>query len=166
MSQIIQSKLATYVRSFVFGVEDSLVSTAGLLSGVAVANVPKQTIILTGIVLIFVEAFSMAMGSFLSESSAEDYINKRHVGHRMSVRASGIMFFSYFISGFIPLVPYLLMPVVYAFWVSIFVSLTALFALGLVTGRITGMNAFRQGMRMLMIGGVALIVGVVVGMVV
>ena len=53
--------------------EDSLVSTVGLLSGVAVANVPMTTILLTGLILIFVEAISMAAGSFLSEYSAEGY---------------------------------------------------------------------------------------------
>jgi VIT1/CCC1 family predicted Fe2+/Mn2+ transporter len=50
-----------YLRNFIFGVEDSLVSTVGLLSGVAVAGVASRTILLTGVVLIFVEAFSMAV---------------------------------------------------------------------------------------------------------
>ena len=57
-------KTALYLRNFIFGVEDSLVSTVGLLSGVAVANVDQATIFLTGMVLIFVEAFSMGVGSF------------------------------------------------------------------------------------------------------
>lgn len=158
-----QSKFAAYVRNFIFGVEDSLVSTAGLLSGVAAANIPKETIIVTGVVLIFVEAFSMAMGSFLSESSAEDYLRKRHVPHHVSIRASIIMFFSYFISGFIPLFPYLVWPVEYSFWISIGISLIALFALGTVSARMINTNPLRQGIRMFLIGGIALIVGVVVG---
>ena len=41
----------TYLRSFIFGVEDSLVSTVGLLSGVAIANASRDTILLTGTVV-------------------------------------------------------------------------------------------------------------------
>ena len=65
----------SYFRNFIFGVEDSLVSTVGLLSGIAIADVPGHTIFLTGVVLIFVEAFSMAAGTFLSEYSAEEDSN-------------------------------------------------------------------------------------------
>ena len=57
--------LAGYLRAFVFGVEDSLASTVGLLSGIAIAGAGRETILMTGIVLIFVEAFSMAIGDFL-----------------------------------------------------------------------------------------------------
>ena len=49
---------ALYIRNFVFGVEDSLASTVGLLSGIATAGVNASTIVVTGAVLIFVEAFS------------------------------------------------------------------------------------------------------------
>ena len=69
-----RSVSASYIRNFVFGVEDSLVSTVGLLSGVAIAGVEQKYIFITGLILIFVEAFSMAVGSFLSEESAEKYI--------------------------------------------------------------------------------------------
>lgn len=63
---------ALYVRTFVFGVEDSLVSTVGLLSGLAIAGAARGTIILSGVTLIFVEAFSMGIGSLLSEHQKED----------------------------------------------------------------------------------------------
>ena len=61
----------SYLRNFVFGVEDSLVSTVGLLSGIAIAGMNRESIFATGVVLIFVEAVSMAAGSFLAETSAE-----------------------------------------------------------------------------------------------
>ena len=60
----------SYVRSFAFGVEDGLVSTVGLLAGVSTADVSRRDILITGAILIVVEAFSMATGSFLSESEA------------------------------------------------------------------------------------------------
>ena len=60
-----KDSFAHYFSSFIFGVEDSLVSTVGLLSGVAVAGVTRTDIFITGIILIFVEAFSMGVGNFL-----------------------------------------------------------------------------------------------------
>ena len=163
-SGILQKDGASYVRNFIFGVEDSLVSTVGLLSGIAIANVPRPTIFLTGVVLIFVEAFSMAVGSFLSEYSAEEYARRAVIPMRRSVLGGIIMFFAYFISGFIPLLPYVLAqntPI--AFRVSIALSLAALFTLGFIGGKITRVRLWRSAFRMAIIGGIAIAVGILAG---
>src|SRR3989338_10857409 len=107
-NQTQRNKSASYIRSFVFGVEDSLVSTVGLLSGVAITGASAKTIFVTGIVLIFVEAFSMGAGSFLAEHSADDYEFKSAPSARKSMLDGLIMFVSYFIDGFIPLFSYLM----------------------------------------------------------
>lgn len=154
---------AVYIRNFIFGVEDSLVSTVGLLSGVAAAGVTRDTILLTGIVLIFVEAFSMAAGSFLSEQSAEEYENRGGATLTSSLKAGLIMFVSYFVSGFIPLFPYLVSDVGRAFWLSICFSLASLFVLGLVGARFSEASMLKSALRMFVVGGVAIGVGVLVG---
>jgi VIT1/CCC1 family predicted Fe2+/Mn2+ transporter len=154
---------AAYMRNFVFGVEDSLVSTVGLLSGIAVAGVPRRTLILTGIVLIFVEAFSMAVGSFLSEHSAAEYMDNSEMPAKTSMIGGIIMFFSYFISGFIPLLPYLIFSGYYALWISIVLALLSLFALGLISAKISGARVLRHSFRMLSMGGFAVLVGAAVG---
>jgi len=121
-----EEKRIRFIRNFVFGVEDSLVSTVGLLSGIAIAGTETKTIILAGVVLIFVEAFSMGAGSLLSENSAAEVAVGEEVPLRHSYKASSIMFISYFVAGFIPLFPYLFLEVSTAFWVSILASLVAL----------------------------------------
>lgn len=158
-----KSPLTAYLRNFIFGVEDSLVSTVGLISGVAIAGVEQKTILLTGVVLIFVEAISMAAGTFLSEYSAEEYEEKKEVSGTKSIKNGAVMFISYFISGFIPLIPYVLLETASAFWVSIGLSLASLFALGLLGGRIAHVNLMRNAIRMLLVGGLAIGVGVLVG---
>ena len=158
-----QKSFVSYFRNFVFGVEDSLVSTVGLLSGIAAAGVTGRTIFLTGVVLIFVEAFSMATGSFMSEYSAEEYTRHTETPSGRSYRASLVMFFSYFASGLIPLFPYTVLPVETAFWVSIAASLFFLFLLGVVGGEIARVRAFRNGLRMMVLGGAAIAIGVLVG---
>jgi VIT1/CCC1 family predicted Fe2+/Mn2+ transporter len=151
------------LRNFIFGVEDSLVSTVGLLSGIALTDLSANTILLTGTVLIFVEAFSMAAGSFLSEHSAEEYREQKKMPLGVSLASGSIMFFSYFISGFIPLFPYIIFPVSTALGVSIALSLLTLFILGIFGARISRTGLFRGGFRMLVIGGIAIAIGVVVG---
>lgn len=155
-----------YVRNFIFGVEDSLVSTAGLVSGIAAAGISRSTIVLTGVVLIFVEAFSMAVGSFLSEHSVEDYTHNTGVYSRHSIVGGLIMFFSYFVSGFIPLFSYVFVGNEYSFSVSIIASLTALFLLGVISAKLFKTNIWHHGLEMLLIGGAAVGIGITVGRIV
>lgn len=65
------------VRDVVFGLEDSLVSTLGTITGVAVGSHNAFYVVLTGVVLVFVEAISMAAGSYLSSKSAKDLYDER-----------------------------------------------------------------------------------------
>ena len=141
-----------------------MVSTIGLLSGIAVAGVPRPTIILTGIILIFVEAISMAAGSFLSEYSVEEETNRKPVmPFKKSLFGGGVMFFSYFIAGFIPLFPYLTQSITSPFKISVSVSLVSLFILGLLGGKAKRVNVLKRGIRMVVIGGFAIAAGIIVG---
>lgn len=158
------NRSAIYVRNFVFGVEDSLVSTVGLLSGIAIAGVPKSTIILTGTVLIFVEALSMGVGSFLSEHTVQEAERASSRLTDIESRSGGlIMFLSYFLAGFIPLAPYAFLDPMHAFWASISLSLLSLFALGIISGKAFRISVFSNGIRMLLLGGAAILIGVLVG---
>lgn len=154
-------KSGLFLRNLVFGVEDGLVSTVGLLSGIAIAGVDRETIFLTGVVLIFVEAFSMAAGSFLSEASVEE-MGGGADDTRGSIAAGTVMFVSYFAAGLVPLLPYLFLAVSPAFKVSVACSVVALFALGYWSGRKTR-TVWRKSFRMGLIGGLAILVGVFAG---
>ena len=160
---ITKGVFAIYFRNFIFGVEDSLASTVGLLSGIAIADVDRRTILVTGLVLIFVEAFSMAIGSFLSEQFAEDYIKQGEVPIRHALIGSVIMFASYLIAGLMPIWPYAFLDGNLAFWVSIGGSLLGLFLVGLLSGKISNTKLFNSSLRMMLIGGMAVLVGVIVG---
>ncbi len=149
-----------YIRTFVFGVEDSLVSTVGLLSGVTVGGVEKPQIIITGVVLLLVEAFSMAVGSLISEQSAEEYVKHREVPITNDLLDSAIMFFSYLFFGLIPLSPYLFLAPQQALPLSIGSTLAALFLLGVVGAIVFKINILRNGLRTLLLGGSAIAIGI------
>lgn len=155
---------ARYIRSFIFGVEDSLVSTVGLLSGIASVGASTETIFVTGVILLFVEGFSMAVGSFLSERSAEEYISGENTTALHTILGALVMFFSFFFAGLIPLFPYLIWTPLTALPISIVVSLLTLFTLGYATARIFKTHSTaKSALRMMLIGGIAIALGVIVG---
>ena len=152
-----------YVRNIIFGIEDSLVSTVGLLSGIASASATHSAIILTGVIYIIVEAFSMAMGSFLSEEFAEEYEAKGPVAIGRSFGGAVAMFISFAVAGVVPLLPYMIAPNSVAFPVSVVASIAALFLVGAINGRYSKTGVGRDGLRMALIGGFAIVLGILVG---
>jgi len=152
-----------YLRNIIFGVTDSLVSTVGLLSGIDVSGSSRQTVILTGIVYAFVEAFSMAIGSFLSEESAEEYESQREVSDKKPFFAGFVMFLSFIVASFIPIVPYLIFGLTEALWFSIGFSILALFIVGIISAKITNINVLKHSLKMIFLGGAAILMGVIVG---
>lgn len=154
---------ASNLRSFIFGVEDSFVSAVGMMSGIALAGVTGRAIIMTGLVYIFVEAFSMAAGSYLSERSTEEYEAQAEVAPGQSIIAGIIMFVSYLLSGIIPIAPYALFEPALAFTVSVGGSLIALFILGAVGARFAKVSVWKRATQMAVVGGVAILLGVIVG---
>lgn len=158
-----REKYSLIIRNFTFGVEDSLVSTVGLLAGIAFAGVDPKTIVLTGVVLIFVEAFSMGVGSLLSEQSVEQYEQKREVSLSKPAFAAAVMFVSYVVAGLIPLAPYILKFGANAVWWSIGLTLLSLFLLGILNAHLFRVKAWRDGLLTLVMGGVAVAVGIGVG---
>ncbi len=153
---------AVYARNFLFGVEDSLVSSVGLLSGIAVTSMPRASIVTTGIILIAVEAFSMGVGSFLAEETAEEYERRKNTGGR-SLHGSVIMFVSYLVAGMVPLAPYLAVNPSRALPLSIAASILALVAVGLASAKLLGLSYTRQALRLALLGGLAIGVGVAIG---
>ena len=155
---------ALYLRTVVFGVNDSLVSTVGFLAGISVAGVPRATIILTGVIYALVEAFSMAMGNFLPEESAEEYESKSDVNDRSSAIAGLFMFLSSVLAALVPLMPYLLFSGVTALFVSAAASIIGLFIVGMLSARLSRLPVVWRGARMALLGGAAILMGVAVGL--
>ena len=149
------------VWNLAFGAEDSLVSTVGLLSGVAAAGVEKTVLFLTGVVLIFVEAFSMSVGSFVADQARRE-TNGKNAKSSSSLPGALVMLASYLLAGLVPLLPYVLFDKL-STELSILSSLIALMVLGVVLGMINKVNPWREALRTGILGGLAILIGVVVG---
>ncbi len=64
------------IRELVFGVQDGLISTVGLLAGVQGATESTAVVIITGLTAMFSGAISMAAGSYLSSSAEKEIFDK------------------------------------------------------------------------------------------
>lgn len=142
----------SYFRNIIFGAEDSLVSTVGVMFGMATATKDLKLIITSGLIVISVEALSMGAGAFLSESSAEEvYVDN---DKEKPIISGILMFFSYFITGFITLAPYTILSIEQAKIVSVILALITLFILGFLP-----VKNIKSGLRMMIVGGLAVIIG-------
>ncbi len=74
------------LRELVFGLEDGLVSTMGVITGVATGTGDRLVIVLSGIVVIFVEALSMAAGTYLSSKSESELEDVMLAEERREIR--------------------------------------------------------------------------------
>ena len=160
--------IAIYLREIIFGFEDSFVSTLGMITGVAAGTMNSQIVLLSGTVLVVVEAISMGAGSYLSAKTEEE-VEATHRHRRVKearehpMLAGGIMLVSYLVGGLFPLAPYLFLPTGQAMAVSIPLTIFLLFLLGAWKTRFTKRSWWKSGLEMVVICSVAVALGYVIG---
>ncbi|HXQ25009.1 MAG TPA: VIT1/CCC1 transporter family protein [Candidatus Acidoferrales bacterium] len=73
-----------------------------------------------------------------------------------AARSAGTIAVSYIVGGLIPLAPYIIMrEVMPALWISVSVTLLALFVFGAIKGHFTGVKPLRGGSQTVLVGGLA-----------
>ena len=151
---------SNYLRATVFGFEDSLVSTTGLIAGMSAGTSNGRIILLAGLVAVAVEALSMGSGQYLSERAAQQA--NPHEKDSVAIGAA-LMFFSYLFAGLIPILPIILLPLPGAVVVSVLSAIVGLFVLGYVKGKMVRVAPVRSAMEMVIVGGGAALIGIGVG---
>lgn len=152
-----------YVRSVVFGIEDSLVSTTGLIAGLVVGS-NKETVILAASVAIAIEALSMGAGEYLSDDAVHE-IEKLKRSKDSPIISGLLMMIAYGLSGLIPLIPILVFDYSISIYISLVFALIGLFILGFVKGKFAKVNPIKSALKILIVGGIATLIGVAVGMI-
>ncbi|MBI2484617.1 VIT1/CCC1 transporter family protein [Candidatus Uhrbacteria bacterium] len=154
----------SYIREIVFGLEDSLVSTVGAVTGMAAGFTYPPLVVFAGTVLIVAEAFSMAAGSYLSSKVAGAVVHAEGEGDLLHpVLGAGIMGISYIVAGFVPILPYIFagdedrwQPLAS---VSIGLTLLSLLLLGVWSVRYTKRSLWKSVLEMVLVGGIAIALG-------
>ncbi|OGL95604.1 hypothetical protein A2348_01795 [Candidatus Uhrbacteria bacterium RIFOXYB12_FULL_58_10] len=160
------------MREIVFGLEDSFVSTLGAVTGIAAGADSTYIVIMSGLVIVAVEAVSMAAGSYLSNKSATEAEREvlREEGkvaatgaHTHLIRSAAVMGVFYVLGGFVPLAPYFFLPIRNAYAPSIILTAFCLFALGAWSASFSKRSPWRGGAQMAVISLSAAAIGFVIG---
>lgn len=151
-----------YFQSAVFGVNDALVSTTGVVVGISAGTGDQHIIVLAGIVTVLVEALSMGSGQYLSDKSAHQLEGITSL--RVPITSGVVMFVSYILGGLVPLVPVILLPPDISWMVAIAGALVGLFMLGFIKGRMSRVSPLRSALEVTIIGGLATAIGLAAGM--
>jgi len=158
---------ANTVRAGVFGVQDGIVSTFGLVMGVAGAQVSPEAVLIAGVAGAVSGAVSMGAGEYVSVKVQREMLAARGAvdedgnvrPHRAALANSGL----FVLGAAFPLAPFLRLVGFPAVVMSTVLSVLALFVTGALLTRLTKRSPWASGARMLLIGGGAGVLGYLVG---
>jgi len=85
-------------------------------------------------------------------------------GESISIKGGVYMFFAYVIGGLIPLLAYFFLSIEKALPISVAITLIGLFVLGMGTTKFTKQPKIKSGLKILITGGIALMVGLFAGL--
>ncbi len=163
-----------YIRDFIFGVEDGLVSTLGFVVGLTTAAISNQIIILAGIAEVVAAAVSMAAGTYLSIKSQREFLDaaegKKKDKHKEQehlenpIRGAAVMFVAFVIGALFPILPYFFASAKNALAISAIATISALFIFGAAKTRMTKRSWLRSGLEMTIVGLIAAVAGLIVGL--
>lgn len=157
------------VREILMGAQDNLTNVLAVMLGVSIGAGRSDLVALAGLSAAVAEAVSMGGVLYSSTRAANNHDRRVHGDPVESVpgltpRQSGFTtFVAALIGGLVPLAPFAFVPLRVAVVVSVAISLVALFALGSWTGRISGAEWWRDGLRLLLVASVAAFAAAVVG---
>jgi VIT1/CCC1 family predicted Fe2+/Mn2+ transporter len=153
------------VREVLMGAQDNLTNVLAVVLGVTIGSGRADFIALAGLSAGIAEAISMG-GVLYNSTRAENALAGASAvsDERLSPALSGIVTFAAaLVAGLLPLLPFAVLPVGSAVVVTLATSIVGLFLLGSVTGRMAGYGWFSEGVRLVLVGGVAALAAALVG---
>jgi vacuolar iron transporter family protein len=151
-----------YLRSLMFGLQDGIVSTSGVVVGVSFGVQDKAIIVLAALVAVMVEATSMAAGQYSSEKAVHQMDKSGKHTDSLLIGAV-IMFFAYLGGGAFSVVPTLIFDQPFGRYAAIASAFAGLLIIGYLKGKLVEHHAVRSAIELFLIGGTATVIGLVVG---
>lgn len=162
-------KEGIYIRDFIFGVEDGLVSTLGFVIGVTMAAISNRIIIIAGLAEVVAAALSMAAGTYISIKSQKEFLYARRKKHfhveESPIKGALVMFAAFILGSVFPLAPYFFITAKKAAIISGILTIASLFFFGSMKAKLTNTNMFKSGVEMTIVGLIAAGAGIIVGVV-
>jgi len=166
-------------RYFVMNAFDGVLTTLGIIIGSYFGHIMEPRIILiAGIGAAIAMAVSGVWGAYLTEHAERKKdlndlektmltpLKKTKLGRASSFApwiVAAIDGAAPFIAAITMLIPFILMPIQMAYYISISFAFAILFILGIFLGRISRENMALMGIKMLLAGVAAILIGMVIG---
>jgi vacuolar iron transporter family protein len=158
------------VREILMGAQDNLTNVLAVVLGVTIGAGRADFVALAGLSAGIAESVSMG-GVLYNATRAEQQMaaqNGRAArdedAARLSPAFSGLVTgCASLVAGMVPLAPFAFLPLSSAILVSMVLSLSGLFALGSITGRVAGGTWLTEGLRLVAVAGIAALAAAVVG---
>jgi VIT1/CCC1 family predicted Fe2+/Mn2+ transporter len=159
-------KAGKYIGDLVYGANDGIITTFAIVAGVTGGNLSSSVVIILGISNVLADGFSMAASNYLARKSEKDYLN--NIGETKDeahnpIKNATATFVAFLIAGMIPLLPYMIGLKDNVFNYAILATSIALFTVGSLRAKVTGMNWFKAGIEMLFVGALAASVAYLIG---
>lgn len=151
-----------YMRSLMFGLQDGIVSTTGVVVGISIGVESKAIVILAAFVAVMVEATSMAAGQYSSEKAVHQ-MDKTGKHTDSLIVGALIMFVAYLIGGMFSIIPTVIFNQPIARVVAIGSAFSGLFLIGYLKGLFIEGSTIRSAVELFVIGGIATTIGLAVG---
>ena len=162
MKRVKEALHEDYLRSLMFGLQDGIVSTTGVVVGISTGVSNKEIIVLAALVAVTVEASSMAAGQYSSEKAVHQ-MNKIEKHTDNLYIGALIMFIAYLMGGAFSIVPTIAFDQPVARVFTIASAFVGLFIIGYIKGCLVEHKPLRSAIELFIIGSIATAVGVVVG---
>ncbi len=167
-------KIESNLREFVYGGMDGAVTTFAVVTGAAGANLSARIILILGFANVLADGFSMSVGAYLSEKSAQDlsvHKGQSTIDNRQSALVTSVAtFVSFILVGFIPLSVYTIDFILgiglssgSALAASAILTLSAFALIGLLRSRVTKISLRKAISESLGLGLAAAIISFFVG---
>lgn len=146
-----------YIRELIYGANDGLITTFAVVAGVAGGGLPLHAVLVVGAANLLADGLSMGVGNYLAIRAHEGVLEAQALpAQEVFPLRHGIATFAAFVAaGLIPLLPYTVAAIpADRFFLSIVMTMAALFTVGALRSMISIVAWWRAGLEMLALGAV------------
>lgn len=79
MSKVMQPLGSDYIKDFVYGANDGIITTFAVVAGVAGAGLAPSVVLILGFANLLADGFAMATGNYLGSKSEQDFVRSERV---------------------------------------------------------------------------------------
>ncbi|MBW2970366.1 VIT1/CCC1 transporter family protein [Candidatus Woesearchaeota archaeon] len=154
------------IRDVILGGQDGLVNVLGIVLAVATATQSRYIVLISGLAATFAESFSMAAVAYTSAKAGKEFYLMKNVHFEEfahPIRDALVVGLAAIVGSFVPLLPFIFVPVGAGIWFAVVFSVLALFITGALKARFTAVNPWKSGFEMMLVGMAAAIAGYVIG---